>query len=435
MLILWISGIICFVAQGVFNNLEISGFLAFSLNWLTIILFLQIFSKASGTKLPIEKYHKFLGLGLVLSIILFLAKRPFEIASLPFCASISIVLFYSVFCWYTQVKRRLIDFGFCVLIVLDGLHFLDFPFMRPVESLSILGFSITLVLFFCTAIYIPVFILKKISDDYALGLTGEVNKRTRQLLEANDLLKNSFATLAEKNIQLEDLSKRNQGLMSILVHDISSPLQILFQNYEVLFFQPEKYISDLENKKTRVNKAIESVNYTLAEAKSFHAAALGKTKSEIQSYSVNEIIIDTIDLFAEKIKAKKIVINLDIEQTKNLKIKINDQWLKSHVLSNLISNAIKFSQISGVVNVYTQVQSDQKLSIYIQDSGVGIPENKKNQLFDYNSVTTSQGTLGELGTGLGLPIVKQYVDLMGGSIQLDKMDQKGTCFRVDLIIS
>lgn len=431
---LWMSGIVSFVAQGIFNNLELTGFLAFSLNWFSVIATLDLFSKASKIKLPIKAYNYLNLAGFISSTILFYQGFDFLISAFPFCISNSAILLHGSFKGFEIGKKKnFINYGFSFLIFLDALHFIDYPFLRPIEDLAVLGFSITLGLIFCASIYIPMYVLKIITDDYSGDLQLEVKNRTSQLVESNQLLKESFDSLTMKNNQLEELAKRNQGLMSILVHDISNPLQVLIQNYDILFKYPEKFISELGPKSLRINKAIDSVSYILSEAKNLHVLSIGKAKPDFHKVPIGDIIFEATDVFKEHANVKKISIQLNLELVKNTLVEVNVHWLKSHILGNLISNAIKFSPVGGTIHISAVPSDGNFVSVYIKDEGMGISLEKKNKLFDFDSITTSRGTSGEKGTGLGLPIVKQYIELMNGKIELFDTEAPGACFKIDLV--
>jgi signal transduction histidine kinase len=431
---LWGAGILVFLAQGLFNNLQFSGFLAFSLNWIPVLCSVELFSKASKIPLPLKGYNVINLFGFLISCTLFQLKFDYATAVGPFAVSNFIIMSHAALRG-VQIgqKANYVNYGFCFLILLDGLHFLDYPFLRPNEGLAVIGFSITLCLFFCGSVYVPMFVLKKMTDDYTSDLKDEVSRRTLQLMESNQLLKESFDSLTMKNNQLEELSKRNQGLMSILVHDISNPLQVLIQNYDILFKYPEKFISELGPKSLRINKAIDSVSYILSEAKNLHVLSIGKAKPDFHKVPIGEALLEATDVFREHAKIKKITIQLNVELVKNTLVEVNIHWLKSHILGNLISNAIKFSPVGGTIHINAIPSDGNFVSVYIKDEGAGISSEKKSKLFDFDSITTSHGTNGEKGTGLGLPIVKQYVELMNGKIDLFDTETPGACFKVDLL--
>jgi signal transduction histidine kinase len=428
----WISGILSYVAQGIFNNLQLSGFFAFSINWLTIIYLLKIFSEGTSIKLPYKLYHFTLLFGLLLTVALFSYGTSFQLSVSVFCVACVIPIFHGAFKDFRNPNNNLISHGYRVLLIFAGLHFLDYPFVRPNVDLAVVGFSITLILFFCFAIYVPVFILQIISNDYASGLQREVENRTHQLVESNNQLKLAFEELKDKNILLEDLSKENQSLLSILVHDISNPMQILFLNYSMLFSNPARFMEQINQKSERIKLAIDSVTQIIQEARSFHAARLGVKETSLEEISPEAIVRDLIGVFEEKLKEKRLSLEVDFESLRNNRVMANAAWLKNQVLSNLISNAIKFSNPGGSIQIRAEMTEEETVLIFVQDHGVGIAPAMKDKLFELGELASSKGTVGEAGTGLGLPIVKQYTQLMGGHIRLLERPTAGTCFEVEL---
>lgn len=106
--------------------------------------------------------------------------------------------------------------------------------------------------------------------------------------------------------------------------------------------------------------------------------------------------------------------------------------MKNQIFSNIISNAIKFSPIGGKIDISFQKINDN-IKIHIRDFGAGISKEVKEHIFSATKSTTMLGTSGEKGTGLGMPIVKEYMDRLGGKIQILDLppDQNGTCFELE----
>jgi signal transduction histidine kinase len=103
-------------------------------------------------------------------------------------------------------------------------------------------------------------------------------------------------------------------------------------------------------------------------------------------------------------------------------------WLRQ-IVSNLVMNAIKFTEKGGQVNVRVRTR-DRHVQLEVQDTGVGIPAEKRGQVFEKLRKLRAGGTAGERGSGLGLYITKKLVDRMGGSIDFDSVEGQGTTFRV-----
>jgi signal transduction histidine kinase len=106
-----------------------------------------------------------------------------------------------------------------------------------------------------------------------------------------------------------------------------------------------------------------------------------------------------------------------------------DQELVRNILINLLSNAIKYSPSDREIHVLTEVGASH-IQLSVMDRGIGIPETDKRHLFERffraNNATTIPGT------GLGLNIVKRYLDLMGGTIEFESEENTGTTFKVTL---
>jgi signal transduction histidine kinase len=101
------------------------------------------------------------------------------------------------------------------------------------------------------------------------------------------------------------------------------------------------------------------------------------------------------------------------------------------VIRNLCSNAIKFTQEKGCILI-TCKNEDDLVKIYVKDDGMGLSEDRKNKLFDGTGYTTL-GTNGEKGTGFGLPMCKEMIEKMNGTIEVESEGLgKGTTFIITL---
>ena len=110
---------------------------------------------------------------------------------------------------------------------------------------------------------------------------------------------------------------------------------------------------------------------------------------------------------------------------------IGDPVRLSQILSNLISNAIKFTPEGKVeLNIYEESRTDHiiQLRFFVSDTGIGIPQDKVDGLFESFHQLDSSTTRKYGGTGLGLAIVKKLIEIMGGSIKVRSTEGKGRCF-------
>jgi len=95
------------------------------------------------------------------------------------------------------------------------------------------------------------------------------------------------------------------------------------------------------------------------------------------------------------------------------------------IIRNLLSNAIKFSHADSVIAVEIHKEGDT-IGINIEDSGIGIPEKKLSKLFDVTEMTVQLGTVNEKGSGLGLILCKQFVEIHNGKLVVESVEGEGT---------
>ena len=104
------------------------------------------------------------------------------------------------------------------------------------------------------------------------------------------------------------------------------------------------------------------------------------------------------------------------------------------VLRNLVSNAIKFTNTGGTINI-TAKQMNSNITISVSDNGIGIAPHNLMKLFEMSEVSTTKGTAEETGTGLGLLLCKEFVEKHGGKIWVESEIGKGSDFKFTLPIN
>jgi signal transduction histidine kinase len=105
-----------------------------------------------------------------------------------------------------------------------------------------------------------------------------------------------------------------------------------------------------------------------------------------------------------------------------------DKNILDTILRNLISNAIKFTNNGGKIDIYAEI-NHKIVTITVSDNGIGITQKLKNKLFDISQTQTTKGTEGESGTGLGLLLCKEFVEKHGGTIWVESKEGKGSDFK------
>lgn len=430
LLYFWLTGLTSFFLQGLFNNLTTTGFIAFSVNALSAYFLVSILYQTTSSKLPFRFYITCASLGTGLSFLFTFLDLPFEIASAPFVALVSLILLRAISDALNSRPDSL-QKGYMLLILLTTLHLVDYPILRPREDMAVLGFSISLIIFFSYSIYIPLFITKKLSEKYTNNLENEVYNRTLKLNKLTDELQLANEKLEQHNQRLDHLVKENESLVHILVHDISNPVQVVAICHNKIK-KPETTPADKDRCITKVGLAIDTIFSIIRTVRSLNAIKNGKQDLVIAEENLSQMIGGILQSFEIQLSEKKLVVEVD-NPIHDLKVKTNIDIFKNQILANLLSNSIKFSPNNSKIKLSIRPMDDCVI-LNIRDYGVGIPHELKNDLFSINKKTSRVGTNGEKGTGFGLPLAKKYSQLINADIQLAETNDSlpGTCFQIKL---
>lgn len=157
----------------------------------------------------------------------------------------------------------------------------------------------------------------------------------------------------------------------------------------------------------------------------------GKMILRPRKFNLSKVVQKVIQLHNNKAKEKKIGLFLDIDQTVPETVSMDDTRL-SQILNNLVSNAIKFTEKGNVEVSVKYKQSSGILSFKVKDSGIGIPEDQLQTIFENFSQVDSSLQRKHHGTGLGLSIVSELSKLMSGTIEVASKDGEGSEFTLKL---
>lgn len=221
------------------------------------------------------------------------------------------------------------------------------------------------------------------------------------LMEHNDNQKN------QKNTQI-------RTLVRVLCHDISNPLTTIKNRLELI--QSKLEDQEVSQSLNKVDRPIEAIRSIIEQIRNWEAIESGKEEVQFESVSIPESIEFVLDVFQEKFQDKELELNLEVLGEHHT-ILADKTTLQSQIFSNIISNAIKFSDNGSKIDIVIKEDGD-KVTASFKDYGLGIPEPLLKDLFDATKKTTRLGTQGERGTGFGMPIVKTYVEKLGGMIKV-----------------
>ncbi|GAB5565669.1 MAG: hypothetical protein Wins2KO_27320 [Winogradskyella sp.] len=233
-------------------------------------------------------------------------------------------------------------------------------------------------------------------------------------------------TILEQTHHLEEVNQVKDKLFSIVSHDLKDSITSIKAFIDLL---KEKNISQEEFK-----ELIPELSENANNATSLLLNLLNWSKSQMQSlepkpelFNIQEVFQSKISLVEQKVEDKRIVL---IDESRRDFV-YADRSMIEIVIQNLITNAVKFTSTGDVITVSNE-DVDGKALICIEDTGVGISRENIEKLFIPNMAFTTVGTKNEKGTGLGLTIAKDLVELNGGRIWVESTENIGSKFYVEL---
>ncbi len=264
----------------------------------------------------------------------------------------------------------------------------------------------------------------KDSDGNLLYYEGSLLDETKRK-EAEEALKKSE----------EELRKANQTkdkLFSVVSHDLRGPVGNLNHFLEELVDNPDLFSKEEAEEILKLLKVSASSTYNLLEnLLSWARNQTGEIKYKPEVMELNEIIFENVTLFENNARLKNIKLSSNIPE--DLKVKVDKNMITT-VIRNLISNALKFTNENGKIDLLAK-PNGKYVEVSVSDTGVGMDKETLDKIFDPHSGYSTRGTKGEKGTGLGLNLCKEFIEKNGGKIWVESIVNKGSKFKFTLPIT
>ncbi|MCF7859520.1 MAG: tetratricopeptide repeat-containing sensor histidine kinase [Candidatus Cloacimonetes bacterium] len=234
--------------------------------------------------------------------------------------------------------------------------------------------------------------------------------------------------LNEVNQQLNELNAQKDKMLSIIGHDLKNPVGAIRSFLEALHNDYNEM--EEEERKQFIHYSYESsekLTKLLLELLEWGRLTRGIVDIQISNFDLKEVIEELTVLMAPSAKQKNIKIEY-FDCDKQIK---TDRNMINTVLRNFVNNSIKFTPHGGTISISSNEDENYNY-ICVKDTGVGIEQNKIEDLFRIDRVTTTLGTSQEAGTGLGLPIANEFVQKCGGEILVESILGEGSKFILKL---
>ena len=232
----------------------------------------------------------------------------------------------------------------------------------------------------------------------------------------------------EKSLALDALNKQKTLLFSVIAHDLRNLFQILRSSSNLLSRAVAK--KDLESTTLRAKGITQAATEAHGLMESLFAwASLQMNTNEVATRDVDlgELAREVRDGAASAAESKRLSLTSDCS---SIHVCANRDML-SAVLRNLIRNSIKFTSCGGAISIEALYNGDL-VEITVTDTGVGMTQGRLDELFRLDRRTTTEGTAGEKGSGLGLFLCRDLTERQGGKLSVESSVGRGTTFLIVL---
>ncbi|MEP2025748.1 MAG: HAMP domain-containing sensor histidine kinase [Reichenbachiella sp.] len=243
----------------------------------------------------------------------------------------------------------------------------------------------------------------------------------------NKLLTFHQQEISTKNDKLNQLNETKDRFFAIIGHDVRGPLNAIQGLLNVL--KSEKLEDTSLNRLFySLEQSVQNTVNLLNNLLKWATSQTGEIEFIPTQFSLNGLIKEIIDTLSEQASLKYITIKNESKSELSL---FADGNMIETVIRNLVSNAIKFSNNGGEIVISAVCENDNAI-ISIHDNGVGMSEKQVNRLFEINRQLSTRGTSGEMGSGLGLILAKEFIAKHHGKIEVESELNMGTVFRLIL---
>jgi two-component system, sensor histidine kinase and response regulator len=277
------------------------------------------------------------------------------------------------------------------------------------------------------------FIAKPFTTDQLLMTVNQGLERRQLTLEAQRLqaVEQKAQTLAQAKEDLERLSEFKSRFTFIVAHELRSPVGGAQSLLRALTHSKAEALTDkqreiLQRVELRLNQLMALINDLLDLA----ASKTMSTEEPLAAIAVEQALQESVDRFAAEAEHKQVALGYSAPDGE-IVVLATEHGL-ARIFDNLISNAIKYTPEGGEVQVNLEDAPPGSVSISVCDTGMGIPAAALPHIGEEFFRAENARNSANIGSGLGLSIVKEMVVSLGGSLEIDSVEGKGSTFRVSL---
>lgn len=260
-------------------------------------------------------------------------------------------------------------------------------------------------------------------DGSPISLMGTVRDITEQ--------KKAQALILKAKEEAEKASEAKTKFLSSMSHELRTPMNAVLGLTELLIMELEDSLNEEQKSYFQyIEQGGQTLLYLIEQILDLSSISQERVKVKIAATNVQPVLNNSLMMVASKAQEKSIEVrNLVAENS--LPTVLTDERKLQQILINLLTNAIKYNNVGGLISVYCGEEREGFLRIVVEDNGFGIPKEVQDRVFEPFDRAGRESGLIE-GTGIGLNIVKNLIDLLGGQIDFQSEEGKGSRFWIDL---
>jgi PAS domain S-box-containing protein len=274
----------------------------------------------------------------------------------------------------------------------------------------------------------------------ASPLRDDEGRLTGSVHVARDITDRKVAEAERINrIAAEDANRQKTVFLSTMSHEIRTPMNVILGFAQILHRDSSLSPRQIE----QINSIMRSGTHLLNlinDILDLSRIEAGRIALQSVDFDLGSFLDELTQMFRSRTNAKNIQLMIDRDENTPAYVHGDEDKLRQ-VLINLIGNAVKFTELGGIAVrvrstvVATQAEKDEKnlrLEFEVEDSGPGISESDQVRIFE--SFEQAEAGIKTGGTGLGLTISRKLVQMMGGTLTVESVEGRGSCFRFDVLL-
>ncbi|MCK5074524.1 MAG: HAMP domain-containing histidine kinase [Bacteriovoracaceae bacterium] len=250
------------------------------------------------------------------------------------------------------------------------------------------------------------------------GTLEKINRIIKIIIPHLEARQKNEIELGKAYKKVENEKENAHKLLQIVGHDISNALAIIIGKGFISAERNKNNPDELRSWKT-IQRASQTIAEIIETVRTIQILEKEKSNMVLEKISLNEMVEKAKFIFESQLETKKIQLVYDSKN--DFFFLAEKKSFSNQVFNNLVSNAIKFSNPKSDIKILAE-EINGEIHIQIKDDGIGMPEEILNELFFSRRKTSRKGTQGESGTGFGVPLVKSYMEMYGGRVEVESKD-------------